>query len=936
MTIEATSLKKTRRAGYRAYNPSHACRKGMNIMLSISKLRCEGRERPLGINRSNPVFSWILHSDKKNILQSARQIQVTEAPYDCAAADDLFLAPLWDSGKAAGGKSVQVPYEGPALKPQTRYYWRVKVFDNTGGESSWSNPEWFETALGEGYAWKADFISAQPNDNPEFSSESPLFRKAFHVKEGLVRARLYASAHGMYAVSLNGGPVDQDLLKPGWTAYQKRLQYQTSDVTKLLKTGENALGAMLGNGWYKGYLAGWLESNREKYGKRTALILELHLSYKDGSQEIIKTDSSWKTASGPILSSELYDGELYDARLLKEDWDKPGFDETGWGPVYIAERDKSTLLPQENVPVRTREVLKPVELIRTPEGDTVLDFGQNMVGFVRFAVEGPEGSRVELHHAEILDKDGNFYTENLRSAKQHIVYILKGRGKETYSPTFTFQGFRYIRIAKWPGEPDPSAFEGVVIHSDMEDTGHFDCSDEQVNQLQHNILWGQKGNFVDVPTDCPQRDERLGWTGDAQVFAGTALFNMNAAPFFKKWLRDMAADQTADGRVPHVVPHVLGTGDYAACGWADAAVICPWTVYLTSGDEEILKEQYDSMKAWVEYIRSVAKDGVYWNTGFHFGDWLALDAKEGSYLGATPNDLCATAYYGYSTQLLAKTARIIGKDEDAKAYEALYENIRTAFSEEFFTPAGRLSVPTQTAHVLALMFGLVPEKHIQRTADTLVRYLEENKWHLSTGFLGTPYLCHVLSSNGRADAAYKLLLQPEYPSWLYPLSKGATTIWEHWDGIKPDGSLWSKDMNSYNHYAYGAVGDWLYRVVAGLNPQEDGPGYKKIRFQPIPGGGLTWAEARFQSVYGTVETKWELDEDLTSPSLTLSLTVPCNTESVLILPPCADSASLNASGKLQLTDTLTGTTYPVKSDKSGLSVVLGSGSYRFKVPVLPS
>jgi alpha-L-rhamnosidase len=511
------------------------------------------------------------------------------------------------------------------------------------------------------------------------------------------------------------------------------------------------------------------------------------------------------------------------------------------------------------------------------------------------------------------------FTRYLRKAKQTIKYILKGCGIETYQPHFTFQGFRYVKVEGYPGELKPENFTGMVIHSDMEVTGNFRCSDKLVNQLQHNILWGQKGNFLDVPTDCPQRDERLGWTGDAQMFIRTACFNMNVALFFTKWLRDLYAEQSAEKGVPFVIPHVLGENDYSSSAWGDASTICPWTIYTCYGDRRILEEQYESMKMWVEYIRAQGDNEYLWNTGFHFGDWVGLDAKPDSYVGATSRDFIATAFYACSASIVAKAAGVLGKNEDRAEYEKLHANIVKNFREEFVSPNGRLVSPTQTAHVLALMFGLVEEKHRKRTVEALVGLIEENKCHLDTGFVGTPYICHVLSENGHNDLAYWLLLQKDYPSWLYQVTKGATTIWEHWDGIKEDGSFWSPDMNSFNHYAYGSIGDWLYRVAAGIDAGK--PGYKHIYIRPRPGNGLTFVEASLDSPYGVIKSAWKKDGD----ALEIRVTIPANTTASIILPFAKQDAVYESGKKLQCSE---GVTVSKQTD-NGLMLELVSGQYLF-------
>ncbi|RIE04932.1 hypothetical protein D3H35_03420 [Cohnella faecalis] len=552
-----------------------------------------------------------------------------------------------------------------------------------------------------------------------------------------------------------------------------------------------------------------------------------------------------------------------------------------WIPAVAIELPFANLVAQENVPTRVTELVKPIAAIATPEGDAVLDMGQNMVGRIRFSVTAPAGTEIKLTHAEVLDKDGNFYRGNIRTAKQTVVYIAKGEGTETYAPHFTFQGFRYVKVEGFPEQPGElplDAFVGEVLHSDMEPTGAFECSDEMVNRLQRNIVWGQRGNFLDVPTDCPQRDERLGWTGDAQVFAGTALFNYNGGAFFTKWLRDLQADQLPDGGVPFVVPNIIQ--GYSSAAWGDAATVIPWAVYASLGDKRLLAEQYGSMKGWVDYIRSQGEREHIWNTGFHFGDWLALDAKEGSYMGATPNHMVTAAYFALSSRIVRDTAGVLGYADDEAYYGELAERVAAAFRDEFITPNGRVAAQTQTAHILALVFDLVDTKDRARIAKDLNELIVDNDYHLTTGFVGTPYLCFALSDNGYHETAVKLLLQKTYPSWLYSVSKGATTIWEHWDGIKPDGSFWSDDMNSFNHYAYGAVGEWMYRRIAGLSPDGAKPGYKRIRIEPdFTGGRLSYARAAYESMYGKVEAGWGFKDGQAE----VYATVPANASATILL-----------------------------------------------------
>jgi alpha-L-rhamnosidase len=626
--------------------------------------------------------------------------------------------------------------------------------------------------------------------------------------------------------------------------------------------------------------------------------------------------------------SEIYHGETYDARLEKAGWTTPSFDDRPWAGVKVANHRKDDLLAPAGPPVRRIEELKPKKIFKTPGGDTVADLGQNMVGWIRLRVQGPAGTTVTLRHAEVLDKAGNFYTDNLRKAKATLTYTLKGGGPETFEPHFTFFGFRYVAVSGFPGEVTPEALTGVVVHSDMARASTFEASKPLVNQLHHNIVWGQKGNFLDVPTDCPQRDERLGWTGDAQAFSRTAAFNMDVASFFTKWLGDVAADQFPSGAVPHVVPDVLpqfaGRDPAGAAGWADAATIIPWNMYLVYGDRRILERQYASMERWVGYQKTRAGDDFIWEGDFHFGDWLAFASAgmaANDYPGATTGkDFIATAFFAHSTDLLRQTALVLGKADDAARYTDQLAKIKAAFQKEFVTEGGRVGEGTQTAYALALQFDLLPETMRPLAARKLAEDVRTRK-HLTTGFLGTPYLCHVLSRYGYLEEAYLLLNREDYPSWLYPVKQGATTIWERWDGQKPDGSFQTTEMNSFNHYAYGAIGDWMYRVMAGIELDEATPGYKHILIQPQPGGGFTSVSASHVTPYGKVGSAWMLRDG----RFELSVEVPPNTRATVRLPT-AQLASLSESGKpLADGNGITGH----RQEGDVVVVEIGSGQYRF-------
>ncbi|MBI3957371.1 MAG: glycoside hydrolase family 78 protein [Chloroflexi bacterium] len=883
----------------------------MTPPLTVHRLRCEYLENPLGLDEIHPRFGWQLLCPRRGAMQRAWQVRVVQSKSE-------LDTPLWDSGQIASDRSQHIAYAGPDLAPSTRYFWQARVWDDTGNDSGWSEAAWWETGLLSPANWRAGWITPDLPDDTSIASPAPLLRREFATSGPVAAARLYITARGLYEARINGQPITDALFTPGWTSYGKRLQYQVYDVTDLLQEGNNALSVMLGDGWYRGRL-GW-EGKRNLYGDKLGLLAELHIRYANGETEIVTSDEKWRAAEGAIRAADIYDGESYDARLEQPGWDAPGFDDSGWAGVLPLDAPTDTLIGSVAPPVRRQEEFAPLSITPRPDGTTIVDFGQLLTGWVRLRVTGEAGQTVTIRHAEVLDREGNFYVENLRTARQTNHYTLRGGGEEVYEPTFTFQGFRYIELSGYPGPITGDSVTGVVLHSDLTPTGIFECSNPDVNQLQHNILWGQKGNFLDVPTDCPQRDERLGWTGDVEAFLPTAAFNLDVSAFFTKWFGDLNADQRADGAYPHVSPHILPDFMFGACAWGDVSIIGLWALYTIYGDTRLLERYYSQLQVYVDFVRGYAGDDLLADKpvpdGFHFGDWLNSDAP-------SSNGMLATAFFAHSARLLGQIAAVLGKRADAGAYRELAALVAHAFCREYMTPNGRIDGGQQTAYVLALAFDLLPQQLRAQAANRLVADICQRKNHLSTGFIGAPRLSHALSDNGKLDTAYDLLLQDSFPGWLYQVKNGATTMWERWDSLKPDGSFQTPEMNSFNHYAYGSIGHWLYRVVAGLDVDPAAPAYKHSFIRPQPGGDLTWAKAEYESVYGKVISDWRQEEG----SFHLSVTVPANARATVYLP-AASAQQVTESG-LPLAEAPG--VQSIRQSNGELLVQIGSGTYTFVV-----
>lgn len=808
--------------------------------------------------------------------------------------------------------------DGQTLRIPTNNTWKMTA----QGMANWEKPEFDDSA------WTAPNVLGDlgigPWGKPKATSTPapvPYLRKAFFADRKIKSARLYATAKGLYKAYLNGKLVSNDIFRPGWTDYRKRIQYQTYDVTSLVKSGDNALGIMLGDGWYCGWIA-W--AGRRNYGDVARAMAQLEIEYSDGSTQIIATDPTWRMATGAIQSSDLLMGETYDARKELGNWASPKYDDSKWQSAESEPVGIVPLVAQVGPSVKHVVTLTP-KSITEKNGAYIFDMGQNMVGWVRLKVNAAPGSTVTLRHAEILNPDGTIYVTNLRGAKCTDNYTCKGGGTETYEPSFTFHGFRYVELSGVKEKPSLEAVTGIVVSSMVNPSGEFACSNPMINQLQSNIQWGQRGNYLEVPTDCPQRDERLGWMGDAQVFIRTACFNDDVIGFMNKWVQDVADGQGENGAFADVSPR-MAAGSDAAPAWGDAGVIVPWTLYQCYGDTRLLERFYPNMAKWVDYIHAANPGGLWLNRRNNdYGDWLSIAAD-------TPKEILATGYYAYSTQIVAKTARLLGKTEDAAKYEKLWGEIRDAFNNAFVRPAdGRIFAgngtrgDTQTCYLVALRFGLLPENLRPVAAKHLADDIMTKKnGHLSTGFVGVGYLNPTLTQNGYLDVAYTLLNNDTFPSWGYSIKQGATTIWERWDGWTKDKGFQDPGMNSFNHYSLGSVGEWMANTVAGIDLDPQNPAYKHIILRPRPGGGLTFAKAAYDSIQGRIVSDWKKD----GATFTYKVEVPANTTATIFVPIDKPDASVWESGKPATQSE--GVTF-VRNENGAAVYRIGSGTYRFTV-----
>ncbi len=880
-----------------------------------TRLLCENQVNPLGIDSRQPRLTWLVPGTERGSKQTAYQILVSDNPETLAIDNGR----VWDSGQVKGDQSVDVVYQGQPLASRTVYYWKVRTWDKDGNPSTWPEIASWETGIFDPEEWKAQWIKAT-GEKSQTEDKKPgapvMLRKSFNLSKEVKKARAYVSGLGCYEMTLNGQRVGANILAPEWTDYNKRIQYQTYDIAPLLKQGENALGMMLGNAWWGEVLMG-LSTPLYKTDAFHALC-QIEVDYKDGSHEIVVSDTTWKKHPSPILSDSLYHGESYDARLELPGWNQPGFKDEGWATVEATESLRAQMVSQQCEPIQVTQELKPISVKEPSPGVFVFDMGQNMAGWARLKVSGTAGTTVQLRFAEVLKEDGNIYTENYRSARVTDRYILKGAGEEVWEPRFTYRGFRYVEVTGFPGTPTVDAITGVVFHSHVRRIGQFECSNDLINQIHKNITWSIRGNIHGIPTDCPQRDERLGWSGDAQAIAPTASRIFDMARFYNKWITDLVDTQNPEmGWVSDVAPSI-GQGP-ASPGWGDALVIVPWVVYQEFGDKRIIEDHYGAMAKWISFMEKKSVKGLY-KPEHIYGDWIAPVTS--------PKELIASAYFYYSTSLMSRMAKTLGKLNDHNRYKALAMKTANVFNQTYFNLGkAEYEGETQTTKVLPLHFGIAMEDLAPMVALNLVNDIRERDFHLSTGLIGSAYLMPTLSRwSDDQEVLWRLAVQDTYPSWGYMVRKGATTIWELWNSDTE-----GPGMNSRNHYALGAVGQWYYQTIAGIDSDPDEPGYKLIYFKPTPLGDLQWAKGSIDTRYGAVSSSWRREGD----AFLLDIVLPANTHGLVELPvPVGVHPVITENGK-----TILSGGKPVKTE--GLKYIntigtraifkLESGAYSFKV-----
>lgn len=880
--------------------------------LSVSSLRCEYLVDPLGIDETRPRLSWAIESSRRGVRQLAYRLRAARS----AEALSRGEADLWDSGRVESPRTIHHTYEGTELTSRDTCFWQVETWDNHGNHAVSETASWTVGLLSPD-DWQARWIAADPRileRDPEAivptltePGTPGLFRKEFELPAGIRRATVYASARGVFELRIGGERISEDYLAPEWTDYDKRIHYRTYDVTGLLRPGRNALGAILGDGWWSGYV-GWQET-RARYGSlENSLLVQLEVELESGERLTIATDDSWRCETGPILSSDFMMGEIHDGRRERTGWDRSAFDDAKWLPAKTVSAPEVPLVSQRSEPVRITDLLEPVSRNEIEPGVFIYDLGQNIAGWVRLRLKAAPGTRLTLRHAERLQPDGRLYTENLRRATSTDTLIVGPSGEVDWQPHFTFHGFQYIELSGLETAPPAGSVTGCMVQSATPPAGFFECSNADVNRLWLNGVWSQKDNFLSVPTDCPQRDERLGWMGDAQVFLRTSTYNADVAAFFTKWMIDVEDAQTPEGIFPDTAPRLREDENFCGlddlCGgaaWADAGVIIPYTLWQVYGDEGIVRRHWKAMVAWLDYLERTNPEYLRLNElRNNYGDWLCIPSDREFRTHSPMKNLLATAYWADDAAKMAKIARALGFNEEARRFETMFDNVRAAFQREFVLPDGRLSVETQTAYLLALAFNLVPAAMRGATASHLVENIRALDWHLSTGFVGISHLNPTLTLTGHADVAYRLLLQDTYPSWLYPVKHGATTIWERWNGWTEEGGFFDPLMNSFNHYSLGSVAEWLYRHVAGIELDPEQPGFQHFHLHPYPGEGLSFARASYRTMHGEIRSHWQRDGD----RFIWKINVPANTSARVAIPSDPETAVTESGAPLDTIDGL--------------------------------
>lgn len=858
-------------------HPSTPGMPGTDAGLFVAAPRVEHREPAIGIGSPTPRLSW-----------------VTTAPSGCSVAGyemQVEQGGVITTTAVTSDQSVLVPWPGTPLRSRERAEVRVRALPAEGPPSPWSPPTVVEAGLLDPLDWVG--MGAQPpwEDGALDDRRPPILRRSFAVRGAVERARLYVTAHGVYEMELNGRRVGEDVLNPGWTVYPERLRYQTYDITELLAPGENVVGAWLGDGWWRGRY-GFDGGTANIYGSDIALMAQLEIDFVDGTRTVVATDDRWRCARSPVLRSSLYTGETFDERELQDGWSAPGFDDTGWEPVRVALFAKGTLVAPDGPPVRCTEELAPVAIGRTATGSILVDLGQNHSGRLRIRARTGVTSELVVRHAELL-QDGELYVRTLRGATSVDRYLGSG-GAIDWEPRFTIHGFRYAEITGYEGDLEQLSIVSRVYHSDLRRTGWLETSDASLNRLHENVRWSLRSNFVDIPTDCPQRDERLGWTGDIQVFAPTASYLYDVSGFLSSWLTDLAIEQRRHGTVPWYVPVIPGGAFWdpsrPGAAWGDAAALTPWTLWERYGDQDVLAAQYASARAWVDQVERLVGPSRLWNSGIQLGDWLDPNAPQDDPSAAlTDRYLVATAFFARSARRVADTARQLGDAPAHAHYDQLADEVGQAFRTEWGTGAGGLTNETQTAYALAIAFDLlVDPSERQRAGEALATLVIDNGYRIGAGFAGVNLVADALTATGHVDVAFSLLLEDSTPSWLSMVNKGATTIWERWDSLMDDGTVNPGDMTSFNHYALGSVADWMHRTIGGIQPTS--PGYRTVRIAPSIGGGLTWSRARHDSPYGTIRCEWALD----GSTVSTTVEIPVGVRAVLRLPGSSAETALEA------------------------------------------